>query len=165
MRSPRRSANEQYELIMECRSSGLSDQQWCLQHDINPGTFYNWVKRLKAKKCYDIPPATGRDGLTASVKQDVVKVEILPDPSGQIHETAVSAHSTDTEQIRPQPLTAQASGTDPQKSWRMCMLGDISVVSELYIVCGYTDYPRSIVIREELLLSTINTDIFVNLLK
>jgi transposase-like protein len=106
MRSPRRSANEQYDLIMECRSSGLSDQQWCLQHDINPGTFYNWVKRLKAKKCYDIPPATGRDGLTASVKQDVVKVEILPDPSGQIHETAVSAHSTDTEQIRPQPLTA-----------------------------------------------------------
>lgn len=106
MRSPRRSANEQYDLIMECRSSGLSDQQWCLQHDINPGTFYNWVKRLKAKKCYDIPPATGRDGLTASVKQDVVKVEILPDPSGQIHETAVSAHSTDTEQIRPQPLAA-----------------------------------------------------------
>ena len=45
------------------------------------------------------------------------------------------------------------------------MLGDISVVSELYIVCGYTDYPRSIVIREELLLSTINTDIFVNFLK
>lgn len=45
------------------------------------------------------------------------------------------------------------------------MLGDISVVTELYVVCGYTDYPRSIVIREELLLSTINTDIFVNLLK
>ena len=45
------------------------------------------------------------------------------------------------------------------------MLGDISVVTELYVVCGYTDYPRSIVIREELLLSMINTDIFVNLLK
>ena len=45
------------------------------------------------------------------------------------------------------------------------MLGDISVVTELYVVCGYTDYPRSIVIREELILSMINTDIFVNLLK
>ena len=45
------------------------------------------------------------------------------------------------------------------------MLGDISMVTELYVICGYTDYPRSIVIREELLLSTINTDIFVNLLK
>ena len=45
------------------------------------------------------------------------------------------------------------------------MLGDISGLDKIYIVCGHTDYPRSIVIREELLLSTINTDIFVNLLK
>ena len=45
------------------------------------------------------------------------------------------------------------------------MLGDITIATELYVICGYTDYPRSIVIREELLLSTINTDIFVNLLK
>ena len=38
-------------------------------------------------------------------------------------------------------------------------------IRKIYIACGFTDYPRSIVIREELLLSTINTDIFVNLLK
>ena len=81
MRSPRKSADEQYALIMECRSSGLSDQQWCMQHDINPGTFYNWVKRLRKKACYDIPAATGRIGLTAAVKQDVVKVDIIPEQS------------------------------------------------------------------------------------
>lgn len=79
MRSPRKSADEQYALIMECRSSGLSDQQWCMQHDINPGTFYNWVKRLRKKSCYDIPAATGRAGLTAAVHQDVVKIDILPE--------------------------------------------------------------------------------------
>lgn len=45
------------------------------------------------------------------------------------------------------------------------MLGDISVVTELYVVCGYTDYPRSIVMREELSRVTIYTDICVNLLK
>ena len=45
------------------------------------------------------------------------------------------------------------------------MLADITGVDAIYIICGYTDYPRSIVIREELLLSTINTDIIVNLLK
>ena len=45
------------------------------------------------------------------------------------------------------------------------MLADITVVDRIYLITGYTDYPRSIVIREELLLSTINTDIFVNLLK
>ena len=80
MRSPRKSADEQYALIMECRSSGLSDQQWCMQHDINPGTFYNWVKRLRRKACYDIPAATNRSGLTTPVKQEVVKVDIIPDP-------------------------------------------------------------------------------------
>ncbi len=79
MRNPRKSADEQYALIIECRSSGLTDQQWCMQHDIKPGTFYNWVKRLRRKACYDIPEAAGRAGVTAAVKQDVVKIEVLPD--------------------------------------------------------------------------------------
>ena len=60
MRAPRVPVEEQYRLIMECRKSGLSDHQWCLNNDINPGTFYNWVKRLRKKACYDIPSATGR---------------------------------------------------------------------------------------------------------
>ena len=47
MRAPRVPVEEQYRLIMECRKSGLSDHQWCLNNDINPGTFYNWVKRLQ----------------------------------------------------------------------------------------------------------------------
>ena len=41
MKTQRRTADEQYQLIMECRSSGLSDYQWCTEHNINPGTFYN----------------------------------------------------------------------------------------------------------------------------
>ena len=45
MRSKRIPAEEQYRLIMECRQSGLTDHQWCVEHDIKPGTFYNWVKR------------------------------------------------------------------------------------------------------------------------
>ena len=45
------------------------------------------------------------------------------------------------------------------------MLSDFTGADKVYIACGYTDYPRSIVIREELILSMINTDIFVNLLK
>ena len=106
MSSPRRPAEEQYRLIMECRSSGLSDQQWCLQHDINPGTFYNWVKRLRAKKCYDIPAATGRAGLTAAVKQDVVKVEVLQDPSEHSRDATIFSNVIDTECNLPQTETA-----------------------------------------------------------
>lgn len=79
MSTPRRTANEQYQLIMECRNSGLSDYQWCTEHDINPGTFYNWVKRLRKKACFDIPPANGRDTYKATPKQEIVKLEVLPD--------------------------------------------------------------------------------------
>lgn len=51
MKTQRRTADEQYQLIMECRSSGLSDYQWCTEHNINPGTFYNWVKKTEKKSC------------------------------------------------------------------------------------------------------------------
>ena len=60
MRSKRIPAEEQYRLIMECRQSGLTDHQWCVEHDIKPGTFYNWVKRLRQKGCVDLPASTGR---------------------------------------------------------------------------------------------------------
>jgi transposase-like protein len=79
MYAKRKSADEQYELIMECRSSGLSDYQWCNEHDINPGTFYNWVKRFRSKACYDIPPATDRSLYKVSPKQEVVKLEVIDD--------------------------------------------------------------------------------------
>jgi hypothetical protein len=79
MKTQRRTADEQYQLIMECRSSGLSDYQWCTEHDINPGTFYNWVKRLRKKSCYDIPSATGRGDFKPAFKQDVVKLEVISD--------------------------------------------------------------------------------------
>ena len=42
MRSKRIPAEEQYRLIMECRQSGLTDHQWCVEHDIKPGTFYDY---------------------------------------------------------------------------------------------------------------------------
>lgn len=45
---------------MECRQSSSADQQWCLDHDIKPGTFYNWANRLRKKGCCDIPVPSGR---------------------------------------------------------------------------------------------------------
>ena len=88
MRAKPVSADEQYRLIMECRSSGLTDYQWCLEHNIKPGTFYNWVKRLRQKGCSDIPPAgNGR----TPVKQEIVKIN-FQEPSAPRPETeAISA--------------------------------------------------------------------------
>ena len=47
MKARRVSHEEQLKLIMECRSSGLSDYQWCEMKGICPGTFYNWVSKLR----------------------------------------------------------------------------------------------------------------------
>ena len=73
MRATRIPADEQYRLIMECRTSGLTDHEWCLQHDIKPGTFYNWVKRLRQAGCHEIPTTSGHH---SSRRQEVVKIEL-----------------------------------------------------------------------------------------
>lgn len=74
MRAKRVTQEEQYELIMHCRASGLSDYQWCMEQGIKPGTFYNWVRRLRQKGGPDIP-APGRK----PQKQEVVRIDIPQD--------------------------------------------------------------------------------------
>ena len=91
MRNARIPADEQYSLVMECRSSGLSDYQWCQEKGISPGTFYNWISRFRKKGYPNIPEPAGRNSVHRAVKQEVVRLEILPDtPAGS---EPVSAHS------------------------------------------------------------------------
>ena len=78
MKSKRVSCDEQMQLIMECRQSGLSDYQWCQMHDINPGTFYNWISRMK-KQGITLPESSGRGRHTSSPVQEVVKLELIPE--------------------------------------------------------------------------------------
>lgn len=55
MRAKAVTADEQYRLIMECRASGMTDYQWCMANNIKPGTFYNWVRRLRQSGDMEIP--------------------------------------------------------------------------------------------------------------
>lgn len=75
-----------YELVMQCRKSGLSDRQWCLDNDIVLSTFYYWVRRLRQHACYDLPETkcSGRN-VSATERQDVVCVNIQTNP---VRETA-----------------------------------------------------------------------------
>ena len=77
MPAQRKKREEKYKLILECRNSGLSDYNWCTEHGINPGTFYNWVKRLRKTGVYDIPAPAGAATYAPTPKQDVVKVEFI----------------------------------------------------------------------------------------
>ena len=78
--SASRSDEEWFQLINECRRSGLSDSQWCKQHDIRESTFFCAVGRLR-KKAYAIPERNKSiDVLSSSLpKQDVVRIDIEPE--------------------------------------------------------------------------------------
>lgn len=82
-RANRRSQDEWFQLIQECRSSGLSDRTWCEQHGILVSSFYNAVKRLRKSAC-DIPLSSNRRtyalDLTSSSKQEAVQIDLCPDP-------------------------------------------------------------------------------------
>ena len=53
----RRTDQEWLDIIYECRSSGLTDKAWCEQHQIDPSSFYNHIRKLR-RKSYDIPKPT-----------------------------------------------------------------------------------------------------------
>lgn len=70
----------QMQYILECRSSGLTDYQWCKEHGIHPGTFYNWVSKLKKNGCKNIPDPISRLG-HKPIPNEIVKLDIAPDKS------------------------------------------------------------------------------------
>ena len=76
-----RTLEEWQSLILECRSSGMTDAEWCRLNGIAKNAFYSALKRLR-KKAVELPaPSKGISfhDLTASVPQDVVKVTPVPD--------------------------------------------------------------------------------------
>ena len=77
MNNPKVSRDEQIRLIHECRTSGLSDNQWCLQHGIRPGTFYNWVSRIKKKGDVYIPDPGGAAEYWPEAKPDIVQINLV----------------------------------------------------------------------------------------
>lgn len=84
MRAKHRSREEQMQMIMECRTSGLSDYQWCEQNGINKSSFYNWVNRLRKAGCQFPDSESKKHNLP--IKQEIVKVGVL---SNEIEESPI----------------------------------------------------------------------------
>ncbi|WP_185752624.1 IS66 family insertion sequence element accessory protein TnpA [Butyrivibrio sp. AE2032] len=74
-----RTKEEWFKLIQECRKSGLSDAQWCSLNGINRYSFNTAIKRLR--KCSYAIPSHSLDDIhdLTLPRQDVVKVDIIPD--------------------------------------------------------------------------------------
>ena len=85
------SRDEQIRLIHECRTSGLSDNQWCLQHGIRPGTFYNWVSRIKKKGDVYIPDPGGAEEYWPEAKPDIVQINLVREDTKSISDPQENA--------------------------------------------------------------------------
>lgn len=76
-RNSKTSAAQQLKLVMECRKSGKTDAQWCIENGIRPATFYNWVSRLRKRGC-DIPESNWNELELPAQQQDVVLLDVIP---------------------------------------------------------------------------------------
>ena len=67
-----------YETVIQCRTSGLTDRQWCLKQGLSFSTFYSWVRKLREVACYEIPePPKGSQRKTSIPEpHEVVRVDI-----------------------------------------------------------------------------------------
>lgn len=79
MYAARKTPEEQYQLVLECRRSGLTDCDWCRKNGINPNTFYTWISRLRKKACYAIPEPSISSAPNKCPTQEIVRVDILPE--------------------------------------------------------------------------------------
>ena len=82
-----KNATDWMQLIQECRTSGLSDREWCSQNDIPASTFYYHIKRLREQAC-DIPASVSRK---AAVRQEVVRLDIIDELPGTIRNEQLSS--------------------------------------------------------------------------
>lgn len=81
-----------YGLVMQCRKSGLSDKQWCIDNDIVPSTFYSWIRKLQNHACYEVPGNSYFHNCSpvATTKQDIVCVNILQEEHALAHPTPIT---------------------------------------------------------------------------
>ena len=70
---------ERYELVLECRRSGLTDYQWLEEHGIRRSTFYKWIHNFRENGYPDIPRPMRQHTHHKPQLQEVVKVDVVPE--------------------------------------------------------------------------------------
>ncbi|HCA70802.1 MAG TPA: IS66 family insertion sequence hypothetical protein [Lachnospiraceae bacterium] len=86
LRHPRRTNQEWLDLIQECRASGMSDKDWCDQHNIQRSSFYYHIRKLRDRACA-IPEASLP---MVHGKQEVVQLQISDPDTFPVHPTLLS---------------------------------------------------------------------------
>lgn len=94
---------EQIRLIEECRKSGLSDAEWCEQHDISVSTFYTWVKRNQNQALKNISASIERH-TRRSAADGIALVKVVPEQTTVTDIPQISAG------VQSSPLEVEMNG-------------------------------------------------------
>ena len=68
-------------LITQCRSSGLTDRQWCIENGVPVSTFYYHIRTLRKKVC-EVPKAV-----------DAISLGFIPLPKSGIDELCIAGYN------------------------------------------------------------------------
>ena len=118
-------------LITQCRSSGLTDRQWCIENGIPVSTFYYHVRALRKKAC-EVPEAVD----AAAQKQEVVQIPLW-EKEQHSDTTALQTPSICLEMqgIRIEIHEQAGGGCDPEYSScpAAALLGELSGVARFFV--------------------------------
>lgn len=105
---------ERYELVLECRRSGLTDYQWLEEHGIRRSTFYKWIHDFRENGYPDIPEPMRQRSAHKPQLQEVVKVDLVPDAGQGIPEPMpLTAAQPVMEIISGRTVIRLTNGVDP----------------------------------------------------
>ena len=77
-----RTQKQWFDLITQCRQSGMTDMEWCRINGISRSTFYKALSRLRESAC-ELPESSrlleNKLDLTSNARQEVAPIKIVPD--------------------------------------------------------------------------------------
>lgn len=59
--------NKWTDIIRECQSSGQTVTAWCTEHDINPKSYYYWLKKVRLAACEALTPINSENSLIVPI--------------------------------------------------------------------------------------------------
>ncbi|WP_213412847.1 IS66 family insertion sequence element accessory protein TnpB [Xylanibacillus composti] len=132
--------NKWTEIVRECRSSGQTVASWCADHEINPKTYYYWLKRVRTAAYEALPSLSSHTSPIVPVNVPVSTAGMAPGDVASSSDIIIRM-GTVTLEIRNQ---ASATLIEKIHSGHFNMFGDVSKAEKIYIACGYTDMRKSI---------------------
>ena len=99
------------EMVRECRSSGLTVKEWCIDNDVNIKTYYYRLKRIRDFICDN--KLENINNVCESVHHDIVPVPVNPVADNDTQQIKITASNISVElpaNIQPQLLKAAIEG-------------------------------------------------------